>query len=124
MMGLVIALVFVAALWLSSALTGCEPKSEGPPLTSECNYSTPITLTVIEYETERELASQWEYYKQMKLPDGGRIEGFATYNTRTQLHTLHVLKIRGQKDSRRIETIGHELMHSFCGDWHPPVPGT
>jgi hypothetical protein len=124
MMSVVIILVFGAILLISSSMTGCEPKTQGPPLETECTWSTPTTLTVVEYDSTKELATQWEFYKQQKLPDNAQLEGFATYNTRTQIHTLHILKIRGQKDSRRIETLGHELMHSFCGDWHPPYPGT
>ncbi len=120
MMAVVMILAFSAFLLLAS----CEQPKGGPPLETECNYSTPITLTVVEYDDEKELAAQWEYYKKMKLPEGAKLEGFETINTRTGLHTLHVLKIRGQKDTRRIETLGHELMHSFCGAWHPPYPGT
>lgn len=124
MLSAIIILVFVAILMVSSALTGCEQKQVGPPLETECDYSTPITLTVVEYDDERELVAQWEYFKKMKLPANSKLEGFETINTRTGLHTLHVLKIRGQRDTRRIETLGHELMHSFCGKWHPPYPGT
>ncbi len=124
MMSVVIVIMFVAILWISSALTGCEPQQAGPPLETECDYSTPITLTVVEYDSEKEIVAQWEYYKKIKMPEGAKLEGFETINTRTGLHTLHVLKIRGQKDTRRIETLGHELMHSFCGAWHPSYPGT
>lgn len=116
-------IAFGIVMFMVYFMSGCE-QPKGPPLETECNYSIPITLTVVEYEYPKELAAQWEFYSKQKLPDNAGIEGFATHNTRTDIHTLHILKIRGQKDSRRIETLGHELLHSFCGDWHPPYPGT
>jgi len=105
-------------LVLGFSLVGCE-KASGPPLLTECNYNTPVSVNVIEYATESDLAAKFEYYNRTKLPKGAEAKGFATYNLVTQIHTLHVMKIRGQNDHDRIETIGHELMHSYCGSWHP-----
>lgn len=122
MMALIMVIMFVMILMVSSALTGCEPKTQGPPLETECKFSDPISLNVVELD-ERQMREKWEYYNRQKLPDNARVEGFAIYNTVTGLHTLFILKIRGQTDSRRIETLGHELMHSFCGDWHPRTYG-
>ena len=87
-------------LWLT-LLAGCEP-SHGPELENDCN------TILAESDMTRE----------------DKMQGFATYRPRLQLHTLHVLKIRGQNDHDRIETIGHELMHSYCGDWHPRHSGS
>lgn len=108
----------IILFFLVLALSGCE-KASGPPLQTECTFETPLTVSVIEYATESELAQKWEYYNRTKLPEGAEAKGFATYNLVTKTHTLHVMKIRGQNDADRIQTIGHELMHSFCGDWHP-----
>jgi hypothetical protein len=102
-------------------MVGCE-QPVGPPLETECKYDETISLNVVELD-ERTMHEKWEYYNRAKLPDGARVEGFAIYNKTTKIHTLFILKIRGQKDSRRIETLGHELMHSFCGDWHPRTYG-
>ena len=112
----------IAAIVILSLMVGCE-QPVGPPLETECKFNTPISLMVIEYDTQAELDAKWEYYNRTQLPDSAHAEGFATYNLVTQQHVLHVLKIRGQNDSRRIETLGHELMHSFCGDWHPRTVG-
>lgn len=119
LMGLGMILMFFLLFGAFGALTGCEPKTHGPPLETECKYSTPIKLSVVEYESQDELNRKWEYYNQAKLPVGANASGFAIYNLVTETHTLHVLKVRGQNDDYRIETLGHELMHSFCGDWHP-----
>ena len=108
----------VALLIFAAFLAGCDPKPQGPPLLTECTFNTPLTVNIVELN-EKEMREKWEYYNRTKLPEGAEAEGFAIYNKATGLHTLFVLEIRGQNDSRRIETIGHELMHSFCGDWHP-----
>lgn len=113
-----IGAIGLALFIFAGFLVGCE-KASGPPLLTECTFDTPLTVSVVEYATEDELANRWEYYNQMQLPEGAIPKGFATYNLVTRIHTLHVLKIRGQQDRDRIHTIGHELMHSFCGDWHP-----
>ena len=112
----------LALLIFAVFLAGCEPKVHGPELETECKFSDSISLSVVELE-EREMREKWEYYNRQKLPDGAKVEGFAIHNKTTGLHTLFILKIRGQNDSRRIETLGHELLHSFCGDWHPRTYG-
>jgi type IV pilus biogenesis protein CpaD/CtpE len=109
-----LCVVLLAILILSS----CEP-SKGPKLTSECNYSTTISINVIEYDNEATMKSYYEKLKPEMKKQKYALKGFATKNTRTEVHTLHILAIRGQNDSDRIETLGHELMHSFCGEWHP-----
>ena len=111
-------------LWLF-LIAGCEP-SYGPELENDCTMTTDIiNVHVIEYETESELLAAFKKINpDTELTRDDNMLGFATYRPRAQLHTLHVLKIRGQNDSNRIETIGHELMHSFCGDWHPRVAGS
>jgi hypothetical protein len=117
--------VFVWSLTAAFAmfmLYACEQKTYGPPLLTECTFNTPLSVNIVELD-EKEMREKWEYYNRTKLPEGAKAEGFAIYNKATGLHTLFVLKIRGQGDSRRIETIGHELMHSFCGDWHPRTVG-
>lgn len=108
----------IAVITLSLFLASCE-QPVGPPLETECKYSTPVSVYVVEYDTQSAIDDKWEYYNRTDLPEGAHAKGFATYNLVTQVHTLHVLKIRGQNDHDRIETLGHELMHSFCGDWHP-----
>lgn len=107
----------LAVILLTVFLASCE-QPKGPPLETECKFSDPISLNVVELD-ERQMREKWEYYNRQKLPAEAKVEGFAIYNKSTGLHTLFILKIRGQNDSRRIETLGHELMHSFCGDWHP-----
>lgn len=115
-------------LWLA-LLAGCEP-SYGPQLETECDYSTPRSIVVVEYDNESELEKAYESLNDDFQAREVRTYGFATYHVfrdpvtlevTNELHKLHVLKVRGQNDHDRIETIGHELMHSFCGAWHPPV---
>lgn len=108
----------LTALFALFMLYACEPKTHGPPLETECKFSDPISLNVVVLD-DKTMREKWEYYNRQKLPDGAKVEGFAIHNKTTGLHTLFILEIRGQADSRRIETLGHELMHSFCGDWHP-----
>ena len=112
-----IAIVIVAVFLLM--IGGCE-KISGPPLATECKFTTPVSVMVYEFD-QPEMDTKWEYYNKSKLPPQVHPKGFATYNLLTRQHVLYILKIRGQNDHDRIETIGHELMHSFCGDWHPPV---
>jgi hypothetical protein len=110
-----VAIIIVAVFLLM--LGGCE-KMSGPNLETECRFTTPISVMVYELD-QSEMDSKWEYYNKIKLPPNVHPKGFSTYNLVTQQNALFVLKIRGQNDHDRIETIGHELMHSFCGDWHP-----
>lgn len=114
-------------LWLAF-LAGCEP-SYGPELGNDCGaklqQSEVISVHVVTYENEGALLKAWkEINPDTELTREDRLQGFATYKPRLQLHTLHVLRIRGQNDSMRIETLGHELMHSYCGDWHPRAAGS
>lgn len=114
-------------LWLA-LLAGCEP-SYGPQLENDCSaklqQSEVISVHVVTYENESALLKAWkEINPDTELTREDRLQGFATYKPRIQLHTLHVLRIRGQNDSMRIETLGHELMHSYCGDWHPRASGS
>lgn len=114
-------------LWLA-LLAGCEP-SYGPELENDCDTilaeSDIISVHIVTYDSEYELLKAFkEINPDTELTREDRMKGFATYRPRIQLHTLHVLKIRGQNDQDRIETIGHELMHSYCGDWHPRHSGS
>ena len=110
----------IALLVFALALAGCE-KASGPALTSECRFEEVLAVNIVAYNTEGELRRYWESVNPgQELPKDATVKGLATYNTRTKVHTLHVMAIRGQNDHDRIETIGHELMHSFCGEWHPP----
>lgn len=114
-------------LWLAF-LAGCEP-SYGPELGNDCGaklqQSEVISVHVVTYENEGALLKAFkEINPDTELTREDRLQGFATYQPRIQLHTLHVLRIRGQNDSMRIETLGHELMHSYCQDWHPRAAGS
>ena len=109
-------------------LAGCEP-SHGPELMNDCDTkltnSEIIAVNVIQYDTYRDVLNAFrEINPDTELSNDTRMEGFATYKPRIQLHTLHIIKIRGQNDHERIETLGHELMHSYCVDWHPRVAGS
>lgn len=108
----------LAALVFAAFLVGCEPKTHGPELETQCKFETPLSVNVVVLD-DKTMRNKWEYYNQQKLPENVSPDGFAIYNKTTGLHTLFILEIRGQNDHYRIETLGHELMHSFCGDWHP-----
>jgi hypothetical protein len=114
--------------WFLFFAWGCEP-SQGPELLNDCSetlaQSDIISVHVVTYENESALLKAFkEINPETELTRENRMQGFATYRPRIQLHTLHVLKIRGQNDHDRIETLGHELIHSFCGEWHPRVAGS
>jgi|SRR5210317_396809 len=109
-------------------IAGCEP-SHGPELLNDCDAklakSEIISVHVVTYENENALLKAFkEINPETKVTRENEMQGFATYQPRIQLHTLHVLKIRGQNDKYRIETLGHELMHSYCVDWHPRTAGS
>ena len=118
-----IKVLIAAILLFSFSVASCENRSEsaGPQLLTECNFESPITLSVVEYNTQEELIDYWSKISQNPIPSDSLFEGFSTLNTRTNQYTLHILRIRGQDDSRRMEVLGHELMHGFCGDFHSKV---
>lgn len=116
-----IGILGLVLLGFAAFLGGCDPSvTQGPPLETECKFDQPVALNVVVYPTEDALRKYWNsLHPGQELPAGATVKGLATYNTRTKIHTLHVMPIRGQNDHDRIETLGHEMMHSFCGDWHP-----
>ena len=121
-------LTLAVFIWFIFFAWGCEP-SQGPELLNDCSetlaQSDVISVHVVTYENEGALLAAFKKINpDTELTREDKMQGFATYRPRIQLHTLHVLKIRGQNDHDRIETLGHELMHSFCGDWHPRYAGS
>jgi hypothetical protein len=113
-------ILFAYAMFL--VLPSCTQRDTvGQPLLTTCNYSQATQVNVVEYDVESGLIDAYNKLSPNNpLPtDIGSFEGFSTRNTATNVNTLHILKIRGQDDVKRIETLGHELMHTFCGDWHP-----
>lgn len=74
---------------------------------NECLQGEPVMVQVAVYPGSR----------KVKHPTLGDLGGFATYNTRTKVHTLHIPQITHITD-KDIKTLGHELIHAFCLDWH------
>lgn len=58
------------------------------------------------------------YRAIVKQADAPAVEGFTTYSNKTGINTLHVLVISKQSDRGRLRTLGHELLHAVCNDWH------
>lgn len=78
----------------------------------------PATITVVMYNNRGSLTRQ---YKRLSGERVFNLRGFTTLNNRTGIYTLHVLMIDSPR-SPALETLGHELTHALCGDWHPDVP--
>lgn len=90
---------------------------EGEEL-AEC-ATTPTTVNVVMYESRGALSAA---YRKITGERPFNLSGFATMNTRTGVKTLHVRVIKDRRDTARLATLGHELMHALCGDWHPDTP--
>lgn len=113
-------LIGVLGLISLTLFAGCEQKSYGPAFETTCKFEEPISINIAVYDSESAIRRYWESVNPgQTLPPGAEVKGLATYNTRTKVHTIHLMPIRGQNDHDRVETLGHEILHSYCGDWHP-----
>lgn len=103
--------------WVTLAALGLASSSALAGNLTECGAEV-RTITVKMYSTPLAIRQAYQELTHIR-PQG--LKGFATYNNRTEVHTLHVLLIAGIKSGRQIQTLGHELLHALCGDWHPEV---
>lgn len=113
--------LYAALAWLVLCAVGIVPARADE--LAECTFDAPIELRVKVYPNEDALARR---YLELAGTHGRRLvridapEGFAT--VQGNVHTLHVLAPRSRSDRERLATLGHELLHAFCGDWHPDSP--
>lgn len=104
--------------WLSvaCALVLISATAAGKDMDALVECSTEVqTVNVTMYTSENQMRAMYAKLGA-RWPSKG-LRGFATYNTRTKVHTLHVLRISGT-NSKHLKTLGHELLHALCGDWH------
>lgn len=104
-MNLRYALTVALILLTSSAFAGID-----------CPDVSEITLRVVILKNERALKER--YRKVTGKHDQEDRHGFATYNKRTDVHTLYVTSIRNERDRKSLSVWGHELAHAICGAWH------
>jgi len=87
-----------------------------PLLQSENWEGVPIATTVYFYDNHKQVG---EAYARLVDPeDSYQREGFAIWYKGEPECQIHTLRIRHQKDEKRIETLGHEMLHCIIGTWH------
>lgn len=87
-----------------------------------CTFQEPISVRIATYETSAALMEKYRDVvssgRQLELARrNAPLEGFAT--RRGNIHTLHVLEIDWDRRESTVNVLGHELLHAFCGSWHP-----
>ena len=83
-----------------------EYNFEGMPLTVVVNFT--------DYRTIQ------EEFSKIHGSDGvGSVSAFATLYPKDEYCIIWTQPIRHQKDSQRIELLGHEFLHCIYGRWHP-----
>ena len=94
-------------------------------LPQDCSSDIEVVLKVKFYDSSRSLHVAWLDAAKINTAQHSRItlrNGFATKvrTTEREYYVLHVPVVRHERDKRRIETLGHELLHAICGAWHEP----
>lgn len=101
------------------ALVACTSKPYGDKLLTSCD-KTNLHVTIHLVEDESHMVALYKQFKTPDLPDNSVLDGFATAGPEDNDADLYVMPLRGQSDSERMQTWGHELAHAVCGKWHPP----
>jgi len=128
------ALCMIAVLFFGTLLVvSCDQDRAGPELEKPVDLEErEIVVTVTFYENQDDLIEHFfEYYdpsaSSRDIQDWSKdfkLLGFALTRPMEQ-HALnptcdiHQLEIRGQDDTERKQTLGHELLHCLYGEWHP-----
>lgn len=94
-------------------LFGCGTVAPVSNISDDC-LSTPQLVSVKLYDTAGEVRAA---FQQLSGKTDPYVEGFTTYNTRTQVYTLHAKRGVIRKASGH-GTLGHEVLHAVCGRWH------
>jgi len=106
-------LLAALALWVTDSHAGAP---------DTCAFDEPIVVRIVTYASQAALAAKY----RALVPAARRIElsrrealvsGFATREG--DVHTLHVLAGDWEGHRRQLAVLGHELLHAFCGRWHP-----
>lgn len=113
------AVLLLAAILLVSC---GDSLRHGPPLLTECEPDREYTITVRILPTEDDVEKAYrEYMRERGLRYSTEVSRAGWTVLRPEGERLMVLPaIRGRKDTSSMAVWGHELVHAFCGDWHPP----
>jgi hypothetical protein len=103
-----------ALVALCPGLAGAEPEA--------CAFDEPIAVRIVTYPSRAALAHRYRTLvsagQRMKLMRREPLlHGFATLEG--DVHTLHVLEADWERRDSNLAVLGHELLHAFCGAWHP-----
>jgi hypothetical protein len=94
-------------------MLGKPAHAGGELVTDEC-LAEPRMVNVKFYRNKQALRAGFERLSGFKSGDA---TGFTTYNTRTEVFTLHAVRGRIKK-SKGHSVLGHEVLHALCGQWH------
>lgn len=115
-----LALPTVAAIFITALIVACtDDKQYGPKLLTPC-VSGDYTVDV-RFVSQAELERLYKSGGGVINRDGSRKDqllGFTARDSNGQ-ERIYVTYPRGQEDASTFETLGHELAHVTCGNWHP-----
>lgn len=108
-------------LWITMVflLTAC---SSTQILDKDFDQSNqPITVIVITYPGEKELAESYWKFLGKELKDDKVIKGYSIWSRQGDTNLtceIHVINPSNADDDDRMETWGHELVHCVYGRFH------
>jgi len=135
-----IGALILGIVLITTALNYLENGSYGRDLATPVDFSeSSIDIKITFYEDRLELVRAYHDSMNNEKTDSELREwirnhdlrGFANlqYNTisGTEPHPtnaapschVHVMRVRGQNDTDRKRTLGHEILHCVHGEWHP-----
>lgn len=102
-------------------VASCGERSFGPPIEKQVNFEeTSIKLVVYQYNTTIELERA-----AIEHNTNPRVVGFAVTSWQpplarpTKPHCeVHIMRVQGVGDYRRMEDLGHEVLHCLYGLYH------
>lgn len=81
------------------------------PINDEC-LTKPMSFVITLYATRHAVTLA---YHSM----GGKVPHVNAFHyMKDGVSQIHMMRIRHQFDKPRMETLGHEVLHGLCGNWH------
>lgn len=111
-----IALILIS-IYVIANMAG---SGHGRQLVKEYDFTQEeLTITVTFHNSTQGIREAWEKHNSEFDFDPTHVSAFANLFPSLKRCDIHTLRIRGQNDRIRKQTLGHEMLHCIHGRWHP-----
>lgn len=111
---------FAMLLVVCSYFFFVSTKITGKPLIKEYDLTgQEIVITITFHPSQGAIRNVWNQTNSHFDFDTKHLSAFANMFPEEKRCDVHTLTVRGQNDTKRIETLGHEILHCLYGRWHP-----